>query len=143
MVAKKNSFYSSIYQGGKLIEEFYNIDDRFVVDIGYGPEPSYIFYLKKDNICQKGIDIDGGYIGSIVNQLPVDGCKPGSLVYYYHIGEFKDDHLHVKNAEIIYKELKSIDILKLEEYAVEAYYALLEFVEEMIRNNCEFDIISF
>ena len=143
MDKKREGYYGSTY--GNHSEEFYNIDDSFMVDIGYGEEPSYIFYLKKDGIVQKGIDIWEGYIDTIINLIPTEGGKFTGLTYYYNVGEFYDDYWHIDDMDLIFRQLKSVNIIALQDKGndyIAAYTALLKFMEEMLDSNNEIDVMK-
>ena len=143
MDKKREGYYGSTY--GNHSEEFYNIDDSFTVDIGYGEEPSYIFYLKKNGIVQKGIDIWEGYIDTIINLIPTEGGKFTGLTYYYNVGEFNDDYWHIDDMDLIFRQLKSVDIFALQDKGkdyIAAYTALLKFMEEMLDSNNEIDVMK-
>ena len=143
MDKKREGYYGSTY--GNHSEEFYNIDYSFTVDIWYGEEPSYIFYLKKNGIVQKGIDIWEGYIDTIINLIPTEGGKFTGLTYYYNVGEFNDDYWHIDDMDLIFRQLKSVDIIALQDKGkdyIASYTALLKFMEEMLDSNNEIDVMK-
>ena len=105
----------------------------------------YIFYLKKDGIVQKGIDIWEGYIDTIINLIPTEGGKFTGLTYYYNVGEFYDDYWHIDDMDLIFRQLKSVDIITLQDKGTDyiaAYTALLKFIEEMLDSNNEIDVMK-
>ncbi len=144
MSEKRDGYYSSVF-GNDYSEEFYNIDDRFMVDVGYGEEPSYIFYLKKDGKVRKGIDIWEGFIEVIAELIPLENGRFVGLAYYINVGMFEDDHWHIDNVKMLYEQLRVVDLTALQAKDKEhfdAYSALLDFVKEMLESGNEIDVMK-
>lgn len=142
MNTKRDGYYGSVY--GNDPEDFYNIDNRFTVNIGYGEEPSYIFYFKKDGIVQKGIDIWEGYIDEIAELIPLENNRFTGLTYYINVGVFENDRWHIDDPELICNQLKAVDISALQakdSQLPEVYNGLLDFIIEMMKNGNEIDVM--
>ena len=145
MAEKKEGYYGCVFSSN-FEEDFYNIDDRFTVDIGYGEEPSYIFYLKKDGAVQKGIDIWEAYIEAIAELIPMELGRMTGLPYYLNVGIFEDEHWHIDDTEHFYRQLKAVDPAALNEMScgnADAHSALLAFVKEMLDSGNEIDVMRF
>lgn len=143
MAEKRDGYYGSVH-GNDYSEDFYNIDDRFMVDVGYGEEPSYIFYLKKEGKVQKGIDIWEGFIDTIADLIPLENGRFVGLAFYINVGMFDDEHWHIDDVKMIYEQLKSVDVTALQAKDKEyfrAYEALLDFVKEMLECGNEIDVM--
>ena len=55
--------------------------------------------------------------------------------YYYNVGEFNDDYWHIDDMDLIFRQLKSVDIIALQDKGkdyIAAYTALLKFMAEML-----------
>ena len=84
MAEERSGYYGTVY--GDHPEIFYHIDNSFMVDCGYGEEPSYLFYLKKNGFVQKGIDIWEGFIDAIADRIPLENDTFTGLTYYINVG---------------------------------------------------------